>query len=209
MRFVLILITILLITNCQNKTGLYVDYFDNGDSLSLYNYRNDTLNGPYKLFYPGNVIKEQGSFVKGIKKGKCLIHYPNGDLKEYIFYKFDGLPFYHKIFNESGKLIEHAIPIGTDRSIEQDTVETDKPFHLSFKLEHSMYEKPRLGMAVFDVKDDKFDLIAELGSDTTIVEYDIILKKGVNRFQVNLFEYSEIDMEVKGQSEYKLEFFGK
>lgn len=60
------------VTNYVNgiKQGEYVKYYDNGALMVKANYKNDALDGNYVNYYSNGIVKEEGTFVEGMKVGE-------------------------------------------------------------------------------------------------------------------------------------------
>ena len=108
-----------------------------------------------------------------------------------------------------GNIIKSGIPIGNHLRMNQDTLDSSKPLRIGFTLNHSMYEQPRLFMRIIDKTGNQNDTIVRMGSDTTIVEYDLQIAKGLNVFQFELFEYTATSDKIRGMQTQELQYFGK
>ena len=91
----------------------------------------------------------------------------------------------------------------------QDTLDSNIPFRIGFTLNHSMYERPRLYMRIINKTENLNDTIVRMGSDTTIVEYDIQIAKGLNIFQFDLCEYTASNDTIRGMHTEELKYYGK
>lgn len=60
--------------------GRRVGYFANGDTEYVAMYHDGLLDGPMTEFYPGNIKKSFGQFVRGKQAGKVLTYYPSGQI---------------------------------------------------------------------------------------------------------------------------------
>lgn len=49
------------------KQGQYLKYYDNGALMVKANYKNDKLDGDYVYYYSNGIVKEEGSFLEGMK----------------------------------------------------------------------------------------------------------------------------------------------
>ncbi len=208
--FLITSLLIILFSHCENKSGTYVTYYNNGDTLSVYNYVNDSLHGFYKEFFGGHKPKEIGTYEKGFKMGIIKQYYENGTLKSFAYYKYSvGMSHYEKKFDNQGNIIGAAIPIGKPNRMLLDTIDANEPFRIGYTLDYSMYERPRLFMTVINTTDNKNDTLVRMGSDTTIVEYDLQISKGWNQFTVELCEYTAASDTIKGMQTQELKYFGK
>lgn len=187
-----------------------INFYDNGDTLSVYNYQNDTLNGIFKSYYPNNVLKEIGRYEKGYKKGKIYEYFENGKLKKFSFFKYKTeVPHYSKEFDQEGNLLASGIPVANPNRMLQDTLPANEPFRIGYTLDYSMYERPRLYMIVIDRTNNKNDTLVRMASDTSMVEYDINISKGWNYFTVDLFEYTASSDSIRGFQSQELKYYGE
>ncbi len=192
------------------KEGDFITYYYNGDTASVVHYVKDTLHGEYKIYGNNNQTFQTGKYNMGNPVGVHKQFYTNGKLKSYRFHDPElGKIFYSKRFDENGNQVDGVIAIKMPNRITQDTLEAGINLRLGFSLEHSMYETPRIHMYLIDKTSSINDTIAIMGSDTSFLEYDIEIKKGINMYQVELFELDGKSDTVRGTYKDDIIYFGR
>jgi antitoxin component YwqK of YwqJK toxin-antitoxin module len=93
------------------KDGLSFVYLPDGKVAEEKNYKMDVLNGPFKQYFDGKLVKGEGTYVNGGFEGKVSYYFPNGVTAATGYYK-DGLktgPWIYK--NNDGKIKEKELYI--------------------------------------------------------------------------------------------------
>lgn len=92
-----------------NKIGKWITYdFIEGDSLKFVdNYDNGKLNGNSFIYYPNGEIKQKIFFKNGLKQGKCTGYYKNGEIEYYVIYKKNKVLLFIK-FLSNGEIFQES-----------------------------------------------------------------------------------------------------
>tara|TARA_R110002050_G_scaffold299486_2_gene465308 strand:- start:4673 stop:7936 length:3264 start_codon:yes stop_codon:yes gene_type:complete len=81
------------------------EYFtESGEISGLYNYRNDTLHGPYIRYYSNGEIAEMGTYYKGSLNGIVNSYYPDGAKKSIQYYLNGSRNGEQNYYNSDGSL---------------------------------------------------------------------------------------------------------
>ncbi len=94
----------LLYKNNKPYTGKYKEFYENGNTKSIFNYLNGEKNGNFELYYETGEVSYKGYCEKNIAKGIYKMYYRNGNLQQegnIINGKENGEV---KIYFESGEL---------------------------------------------------------------------------------------------------------
>jgi antitoxin component YwqK of YwqJK toxin-antitoxin module len=84
----------------NRKNGVWRYYYEDGISLrEIKTLMNNSLDGIYKKYYRNGQLKEESTYSKGKRIGKCVIYYENGQLEYQAVYndahKEDGKVIYY------------------------------------------------------------------------------------------------------------------
>ena len=184
--FLLIVVIVLVQLSCERRLNYEVNYYDNGDTLSIYHIEEDLKQGEYKLYYEGNVLKEKGIYKDNQLDGIRKIFHKNGKLKEYYFYKYK-VSVYHKELDEFGNLLNNSLGVISPIETHTKSIEVGDSLLLSYTLTHTMFDGVGVVLVVSNLSSN--DTLSTTLSDTTVIEkyvkeFDI----GINQFQISLFE---------------------
>ncbi len=69
------------------KNGLFIVYLPDGKITEQKNYKMDVLDGPFKQYFDGKIVKGEGVYVNGGLDGKVSYYFPNGVAVAQGFYK--------------------------------------------------------------------------------------------------------------------------
>ncbi|MDP3556097.1 MAG: hypothetical protein Q8T03_01910 [Bacteroidota bacterium] len=91
------------------KEGVSYVYLPDGKLAEEKNYKADVLNGPFKQYFDGKILKGQGTYVNGLLEGKVSYYFPNGTEVATGYYKNDRKngPWIYK--EENGKIKEKEL----------------------------------------------------------------------------------------------------
>ncbi len=62
------------------KTGTWVLFYENGDTMAVGHYQNDLRTGTWKFFYKNGAVEQIGNYHNGKPEGKWVWYYPDGHL---------------------------------------------------------------------------------------------------------------------------------
>ncbi|MEI8136595.1 MAG: hypothetical protein WCH21_04625 [Bacteroidota bacterium] len=105
------------------KDGVCYVYLPDGKVAEEKAYKTDVLNGPFKQYFDGKLLKGQGTYVNGLLEGKTSYYFPNGievATGYYIHDRKNG-PWIYK--NESGKITEKELYIDGKLASKKETEE--------------------------------------------------------------------------------------
>ena len=69
-----------MVDSAGKKTGLWVLFYETGDTLAIGQYRNDKRTGKWRFFYRNGSLMEQGQYRDGRPDGVWTWFYPDGRL---------------------------------------------------------------------------------------------------------------------------------
>lgn len=64
--------------------GPRVLFYPGGDTLSVETYRNGRFEGPYRAYYEDGTLRQSGQYVDNAMTGEWLSFYPSGDRREVV-----------------------------------------------------------------------------------------------------------------------------
>jgi len=102
------------------KDGQWITFDQLGDTITVINYANDLMHGPY-ISYEDGVVNNYGAYVNGKKHGAWRTglannyrrtdgSYKNGiEFGEWIYYDIEGKKLMRRVFDEEGYITEEDI----------------------------------------------------------------------------------------------------
>ena len=105
------------------KDGVCYVYLPDGKVAEEKTYKLDVLNGPFKQYFDGKLLKGQGTYVNGLLEGKTSYYFPNGIEVASGYYLHDKKkgPWIYK--DESGKIKEKELYIDGKLASKKETEE--------------------------------------------------------------------------------------
>lgn len=97
-----------------NYSGIFTDYYDNGQIKETYFHTNGIINGIYKIYYENitntniNKIRIECNYLNGKKHGEYKKYYFSQTLNIHAFYDNDNLINDYKVYNKNNILTYHA-----------------------------------------------------------------------------------------------------
>lgn len=67
--------------------GKYVEYYSNGYTKNISNFKNGQLEGFFFSFYENEVLMEETNYQNGLMQGKRNLYWKNGNIKEKNIFK--------------------------------------------------------------------------------------------------------------------------
>ena len=84
--------------NSGIKNGEYKSFYENGKLKEFMVYENDLLDGKRISYWVNGLKKEENNFVSGAMRGENIFYYSNGAVRRRIFFDHEG--------NRSGEWVE-------------------------------------------------------------------------------------------------------
>jgi len=89
------------------KQGVWLVY-DDAYLYYMANYKNDTLNGPFEVYWFHNgVVSEKGYFLNGMLEGPFMSFWENGQIRSIAFYNEGLLNGLTSSFDKNGRIKSH------------------------------------------------------------------------------------------------------
>jgi hypothetical protein len=190
MRLNIIIFLLLGVMSC-NSEKIEVKYYENGDTLSIFSFKDGIKNGKFKFFFINGKIHQEGNFKNGMKDGVFKTYFENGKIREYYVFRNDSVS-YLKELDESGIVIEYALGIRySRRNRENNVINYGDTIHLGYTLLHSMYKKPLIGLDIKRIKINESNsriaakLVDSKNIEFNLTEYEI----GYNEFVLSVMEF--------------------
>lgn len=73
------------------KTGMWIEYFQNGNKKSELTFVNNRANGPAKMYFEDGQLEEEGNWVGTRWSGPYKLYYPDGTLRQEFNYNALGV----------------------------------------------------------------------------------------------------------------------
>ena len=96
----------------DNYSGIFTDYYDNGQIKETYFHTNGLINGIYKNYYENitniNKIHIECNYINGKRHGEYKKYYYSGNINIHAFYNNDNLICDYKVYNKNNILTYYA-----------------------------------------------------------------------------------------------------
>lgn len=93
----------------RKREGEWLYYHQDSDSIMLIeNYRNDSLNGLQKTFYPNGQLAEKTEYLEGKQHGESFIYNEEGKVTKYYNYRNGQLHGQAIIYNAEGEKLQEG-----------------------------------------------------------------------------------------------------
>lgn len=131
------------------REGIVTTYSSTGKIISKHTYKEDSLTGPYEVFFPDGGLAEKGQMKNGRRVGRIFQYHPNGKIHfEHYMISVDGRPFpyYSQEFNSAGVLVSSNKRVNLDiEKITEDLFEVKVT-----NLEEFEYDSIKVVLGNFD-----------------------------------------------------------
>jgi len=100
--------------NFGEPSGVFKDFYPNGNISKEQNWKNGELFGPYKYYYDSGQIREKGNYIGGfvenysIYDGKILTYHLNGQISSETLYKNGKIIGIQKFYDQKGNLLSQT-----------------------------------------------------------------------------------------------------